>query len=53
MPYTFSYIGLCLIIGLIGRKHKFGFWGHFFCSLALTPIIGILLILAAGPRRGG
>ena len=30
MPYTFSYIGLCLIIGLIGRKHKFGFWGHFF-----------------------
>jgi hypothetical protein len=44
------YIGLCLIIAWIGCNRKFGFWGYFFCSLFLTPVIGALVLLASDER---
>jgi hypothetical protein len=44
------YIGLCLIIALIGYNRKFGFWGYFFCSVALTPCIGAVVLLASDKR---
>jgi hypothetical protein len=50
MPYTLTYVGLCLVIAVIGRRNKFGFWGYFFCSLVVTPLIGLLLILATERR---
>ncbi|MES2355825.1 MAG: hypothetical protein V4568_15770 [Pseudomonadota bacterium] len=40
-----------LIIGFLGRHKKFGFWGHFFCSLALTPCIGLVVLLASDSRK--
>ena len=42
---------LSLIIGLMGANRKFGFWGYFFGSILLTPIIGLLLVLASDPRK--
>lgn len=45
------YFLLCLIIGLSGMNRKFGFWGYFFGSILLTPLIGILLVLASDPRK--
>jgi uncharacterized membrane protein len=45
------YIGLCLLIGWAGRRRPFGFWGYFFGSIILTPIIGCLLLAAAGKTR--
>jgi hypothetical protein len=27
-----------------------GFWGYFFASLVLTPIMGLLLVLVSGKR---
>ncbi|MBF0138403.1 MAG: hypothetical protein H7833_00845 [Magnetococcus sp. DMHC-1] len=42
-----SGIGLSLLIGYLGRKKKMGFWGYFFGSILLTPIIGVILLLAA------
>jgi hypothetical protein len=44
------YIGLSIIIGLIGSNRKFGPLGYFFCSLALTPFIGVI-VLAASDKR--
>lgn len=44
------YVGLCLILGFVGRDHKFGFWGYFFCSLFLTPLLGVLLVVASDKR---
>lgn len=41
---------LSFVVGLIGKNRKFGFWGYFFASLLVTPIIGILLVLASDPR---
>jgi hypothetical protein len=44
------YIVLCFIIALLGSNRKFGFWGYFFCSLFLTPLIGALVLLASDKR---
>jgi hypothetical protein len=38
-------------IGFLGRNRKLGFWGHFFASLLLTPVIGLLLIVATDPVK--
>lgn len=35
-----------LILGILGRHHKFGFWGMLFCSILLTPIVGMLIYIA-------
>lgn len=35
-----------LILGILGRHHKFGFWGLIFCSLMLSPLIGMLIYIA-------
>ncbi|HIL77868.1 MAG TPA: hypothetical protein EYG48_02965 [Methylococcales bacterium] len=41
------YVVLSLLIGCFGVKKKLGFWGYFFGSLALTPAVGIILLLAS------
>jgi uncharacterized membrane protein len=41
---SFVYIAICFAIACLGINRKFGFWGYFFGSLLLTPIIGIILI---------
>lgn len=52
MPYLILlYVLLSIFVGLIGMNRKFGFWGYFFASIALTPFIGILLVFASGKRR--
>lgn len=45
------YIVLCLLIAFIGLNRKFGFWGYFFCSLFLTPLIGALVLLGSDQHR--
>ena len=45
------YLGLCLLIALVGRSRPFGFWGYFFSSFFLTPLVGCLLLAAAGRNR--
>jgi hypothetical protein len=40
---------VCYFIGVLGRNRKLGFWGHFFASLLLTPVIGMLLVVATDP----
>ena len=36
---------LSLILAYLGRRKKLGFWGLFFASLILTPLMGLLLLL--------
>jgi len=42
---------MSLVIGWFGRNRKFGFWGFFFCSLALTPLVGLIVLLASDVRK--
>lgn len=46
-----AYFACSLLIGILGMHRKFGFWGYFFGSLLLTPLIGVLLIVASDPRK--
>jgi hypothetical protein len=41
----------CLVIAAFGARYRFGFWGYFFGSVILSPLIGLLLLLAAIPPR--
>jgi len=52
MPFNYSlpYIGAALLIGLLGINRTMGFWGYFFGSLVLTPVVGVLLLLVSGSR---
>jgi len=50
MTIALVYIGLCFVIALFGSNRKFGFWGYFFCSLALTPCVGVVVLLASDKR---
>ena len=42
---------LSFIVGLLGKNRKFGFWGYFFASLLLTPILGLILVLASDKKK--
>jgi hypothetical protein len=44
------YVGICILLGFLGRKQKWGFWGYFFGSIVLTPLIGLLVVLASDPK---
>ncbi len=46
-----AYVGCAAVIGLIGRKRTMGGWGYFFGSIVLTPVIGLILLFASGPRK--
>lgn len=54
MHYIYSslaWIGLSLLVAILGKNRKMGFWGYFFASLLLTPIIGLLLVFASSPQN--
>ena len=42
---------LSLFIGLLGMNSRLGFWGNFFASILLTPIVGLLLVIASGSKK--
>ena len=44
------YVLLCWLLAFFGRELKFGFWGNFWVSIVLTPIVGIIVILAQDRR---
>lgn len=51
MITTIAWVAGSLAVALMGINRKFGFWGYFFASLLLTPIIGVLLVLASDKRE--
>ncbi len=44
------YIGLSFVIAVLGANRKFGFWGYLFCSIALTPCVGLIVLLGSSKR---
>ena len=51
IPLIAAWLVFAIIIGFFGRNRRFRFWGYFFASVLLTPIIGLLLLIAAIPVR--
>jgi hypothetical protein len=51
MVFLIVHLFFCLLIAVLGMHKPLGFWGYFFASLLLTPVIGLLLIAVAGDNR--
>lgn len=49
--YLLPWILASGLIGYLGRRRRFGFWGFFFFSLILSPVVGALSLFAAAPSR--
>ena len=45
------YFAASLAVAAFGTNRKFGFWGYFFASLLLSPLVGALLVLGSDRRR--
>jgi hypothetical protein len=46
-----AYVVLCFVAGLMGRKRRIGFWGYVFCSFLFTPLISLMFLYFAAPRK--
>ena len=46
-----GYFAASLLIGILGRNRVMGFWGYFFGSILLSPIVGLLLLIVSGKKR--
>jgi len=51
MVFLLIYLVFCFLIAVLGMHKPLGFFGYFVSSIILTPIIGLLLIAAAGDNR--
>jgi len=55
MPVTvviqavFVYLILCGVAAFFGRRRRIGYWGFFFLSVLVTPIMTTLFIFVAAP----
>jgi hypothetical protein len=50
MMYSIPYFAASVLIALLGINRTMGFWGYFFASLLLTPVMGLLLLLVSGSK---
>jgi len=53
MPFyvQIAYFVLCLVLAIAGRKKIMGFWGYFFCSILLSPILGFLMLVISSDKK--
>ncbi len=45
------YIAACFVIGLLGINRRMGFWGYFFGSILLSPVVGFLLVVVSEKKK--
>ena len=53
-PYAlpFLYCLGSLLVATFGRQRKWGFWGYFWASIVMSPVLGLLFVLAGDmPER--
>jgi len=49
--FWLTWLATAILIGLISKKTKLGFWMGFLISVFLTPIIGLIILLTAKPEN--
>ena len=47
MGIFFGWIIFSFVVGFIGSERKIGFWGAFFLSILLSPLIGLIIALVS------
>jgi len=46
-----GYLFLSIVAGCCGRSRRIGYWGFVFASLIFTPLISMLFIYFAAPKK--
>jgi hypothetical protein len=46
-----AYVTVCLLTGFAGTHRRMGFWGTFFLSLFVTPLLVLAVLFITGPSR--
>jgi len=45
------YLAFCLLAGLCGSQRRMGFFGTFFLSVVVTPVVVLLILILTAPSR--
>jgi hypothetical protein len=45
-----GYIALCLLVGILGRDTRIGYWGTVLISVVATPFLTFLFLFFFAPR---
>jgi hypothetical protein len=45
----FIYLVVCALVAYFGRNMRIGYWGTFFLSILVTPVIVIIALILLGP----
>ncbi|MFT6963914.1 MAG: cytochrome c-type biogenesis protein CcmH/NrfG [Flammeovirgaceae bacterium] len=51
MDIFIGWFVFSIIVGFIAMDRKIGFWGAFFLSLLLSPIIGLIITLVSKNKK--
>ncbi len=51
MALALLYISGALLAGIAGRDRRIGFWGFFFLSLIVTPVLSLIFLFVATPKQ--
>ena len=46
----FGYLALCLVVAILGRNTRIGYWGTVLVSLLVTPFVTFLFLFFFAPR---
>ena len=50
-PWIFlAWVGISWLIGYLGKNKRFGFFGNFVISIAFSPLIGVIVLMASDDR---
>jgi hypothetical protein len=44
------YVALCLIVAILGRHTRIGYWGTFLVSMLATPFLVFVFLFFFSPR---
>lgn len=45
-----GYIALCLLVGIVGRNTRIGYWGTAGVSVVATPFLVFVILFLFAPR---
>ena len=51
VPGVIFYLVACIAVAYVGRNRRIGALGFFLCSLVLTPLLILLILVLTAPKR--
>jgi hypothetical protein len=49
--HIYIWFGLAVLVGILGRKTFFGFWGNFALSVLFSPLVPIIIYVVISIDR--